>query len=183
MSHIDFEGSPKEPLPGKFIAIGSLLSQPLSRGSVHSSSGDPDAKPLIDPKLVSHPFDLELLAHQMSYIPQIAEMEPLKPTIFKEGGRRWDPKSNFKTLDDVKDFVRTSGASMWHPTSTCSMLPKDLGGVVNERLLVYGTSNLRVVDASIMPLIPVANIQSSVYAVAERASDIIKIDNGLKIME
>ena len=56
------------------------------------------------------------------------------------------------------------------------MLPKEKGGVVDERLRVYGTKKLRIIDASVMPLIPRANIQSSVYAVAERAADLIKED-------
>lgn len=57
------------------------------------------------------------------------------------------------------------------------MLPETAGGVVNERLLVYGVPNLRIVDASIFPMIPRGNIQASVYAVAERAADIIKEDH------
>ncbi len=56
------------------------------------------------------------------------------------------------------------------------MLPEKLGGVVNNRLLVYGVPNLRLVDASIFPMIPRGNIQSSVYAVGEKAADIIKED-------
>ena len=56
------------------------------------------------------------------------------------------------------------------------MMPETLGGVVNDQLVVYGTKNLRVVDASIIPLIPRGNIQSSVYAVAEKAADLIKRD-------
>lgn len=48
------------------------------------------------------------------------------------------------------------------------MASQDLGGVVDSNLLVYGTSNLRVVDASIMPLIVGANLQATVYAVAEK---------------
>ena len=58
-------------------------------------------------------------------------------------------------------------------TGTRSLLPEKLGGVVNE-LTVYGSPNLRVVDASIFPMIPRGNIQASVYAVVERAADIIK---------
>jgi choline dehydrogenase-like flavoprotein len=54
------------------------------------------------------------------------------------------------------------------------MLPSEKGGVVDEKLIVYGTTNLRIVDASIFPLIPRGSIQSTVYAVAERAADIIK---------
>ncbi len=56
------------------------------------------------------------------------------------------------------------------------MMPIELGGVVDERLIVHGTSNLRVVDASIMPLEPQGNIQSSVYTIAERAAELIRED-------
>jgi choline dehydrogenase-like flavoprotein len=55
------------------------------------------------------------------------------------------------------------------------MMSQELGAVVNERLLVYDTSNLRVVDASVFPLEPRGNTQTSAYAVAERAVDIIKV--------
>jgi len=54
------------------------------------------------------------------------------------------------------------------------MLPRAKGGVVDGKLVVYGTENLRVVDPSIFPLIPRGNIISTVYAVAERAVDIIR---------
>ena len=57
------------------------------------------------------------------------------------------------------------------------MLPREMGGVVNERLMVHGTRNLRVVDVSIMPLITRGNLQTTVYAVAERAADLIKEDH------
>lgn len=77
-------------------------------------------------------------------------------------------------LDAAKDYVRTTALSSYHPVGTCAMLPRGQGGVVSNRLIVYGTKNVRVVDASIMPLIPRGNIQSTVYAVAERASDLIK---------
>ncbi len=56
------------------------------------------------------------------------------------------------------------------------MLPRETGGVVDPRLRVYGTKNLRVVDASVLPIVPRGNPQSSVYAVAERAVDLIRED-------
>lgn len=61
------------------------------------------------------------------------------------------------------------------------MLPREKGGPANERLLVHGTKNLRVVDASITLLIQRGSCQLSVYAVAERTADIIKVDNRLKM--
>lgn len=56
------------------------------------------------------------------------------------------------------------------------MLPKEVGGVVDETLKVYGTTNVRVVDASVMPLQICGHLQATVYAVAERAADLIKAD-------
>jgi choline dehydrogenase-like flavoprotein len=54
------------------------------------------------------------------------------------------------------------------------MLPRSLGGVVDNNLQVYGTQNVRVVDASIMPLQVSGHLSASVYAIAEKASDLIK---------
>lgn len=53
-----------------------------------------------------------------------------------------------------------------------------MGGVVDPRLRVYGTKNLRVVDASVLPIVPRGNPQRTVYAVAERAVDLIREDLG-----
>ena len=174
---IDPDSDDKDPLPGKHVSIGAVLCQPLSRGSVHITSADPSKHPIIDPKYLSHPLDLEILARHIRYIDTIATTQPFQ-SLLEPLGRRRGPKS--MDLDSVKGYVQRTGISMWHPTSTCSMLPREKGGVVDDRLVVYGTANLRIVDASIMPLIPRANIQSSVYAVAERAADIIKGDYGLK---
>lgn len=54
------------------------------------------------------------------------------------------------------------------------MMPKEVGGVVDTSLKVYGTANVRVVDASVLPMQVCGHLQSTVYAVAERAADIIK---------
>ena len=61
-----------------------------------------------------------------------------------------------------------------HASSSCSMLPRDKGGVVDPQLRVYGARGLRVVDLSVVPIIPTSHTQSVVYAVAEQAADIIK---------
>lgn len=54
------------------------------------------------------------------------------------------------------------------------MMPKEVGGVVDTSLKVYGISNIRVVDASVIPFQVCGHLQSTVYAVAERAADIIR---------
>ena len=58
------------------------------------------------------------------------------------------------------------------------MMPKDKGGCVSPELLVYGTEKLSIIDGSIMPIIPAAHLQATLYAVAEKAADVIKERNG-----
>jgi choline dehydrogenase len=65
-------------------------------------------------------------------------------------------------------------ASNYHPIGTAAMMARELGGVVDPTLKVYGTSNVRVVDASVLPMQVSGHLTSTIYAVAERAADIIK---------
>jgi len=109
----------------------------------------------------------------------IAATEPLASLLKPQGLRIPHFARVGSEIDSAKEYVRRTMTSGWHPVGTCAMRPRADGGVVNERLVVHGTRNLRVVDASIMPLIPRGNLQSTVYAVAERAADLIKEDHGL----
>jgi choline dehydrogenase len=77
------------------------------------------------------------------------------------------PNATAETLiPAIQKGIRTE----FHGTGTTSMLPLNLGGVVDTHLRVYGTKNLRVVDAGIIPLVPAAHLQAPVYAIAERVS-------------
>lgn len=71
-------------------------------------------------------------------------------------------------------LIKGIDRSNFHPISTAAMMPKEIGGVVDTSLKVYGTSNVRVVDASVLPFQVCGHLQSTIYAVAERAADIIK---------
>lgn len=157
-----------------YITIFASLSHPFSRGSVHINSADPTAKPTLDPKYFSHPLDVEIVARHLQYIQRIIETEPLASLLVK-GGRRIPVEVDLEDLKTAKEMTKL-GFTTYHPCGTCAMMPKELGGVVDERLQVHGVRNLRVVDASIFPIIPRGNIQSSVYAVAEKAADMIKED-------
>lgn len=163
-------------LPGNFITLAVTLLHPRSTGNVHITSSDSTKPPAIDPKYLSHPLDLEILARHLRYLETVAETQPLA-SLLKKDGRRQAPGAYVKHLEAAKEHVRMGAVSNWHAVGTCSMMPREKGGVVNERLIVHGTKNLRVVDASIMPMVPQANTQSSVYAIAERAADFIKSDH------
>ncbi|KAI2462838.1 GMC oxidoreductase [Annulohypoxylon bovei var. microspora] len=170
--------SPSGPVPGGFLTLGIILSQPLSRGSVHITSSDPLTSPTIDPNYLSHPIDIEVYARHMLYLDTIATSSPLGK-LLKQPLKRRDPASHLTDIETAKKYLRTSAISIWHLAGTCAMLPEEKGGVVSPKLKVYGVDNLRVVDASAIPLIGTANLQSTVYALAERAADLIKQEYGL----
>jgi choline dehydrogenase-like flavoprotein len=163
-------------LPGNYISIMMLHNHPFSRGSVHISSPRSEDKPTYDPKLLSHPLDLEIMARQMQFSERIAETGPFS-TLLKQGKRVPENSSDLSNLEHTKEVVKDRLYTCFHPAGSCAMLPNDIGGVVDSKLKVYGTRNLRVVDASVFPLEPSGNIQAAVYAVAERAADLIRGGN------
>lgn len=164
--------------PENYMSFLVALAQPFSRGSVHIKSSSISDPPDINPCYLSEPLDLEILARHMRYIPTIAATKPLA-SLIKKGGRHLPDGINLETLDSAKEHCKRNIITNNHPCGTCAMLPLHQGGVVDSRLRVYGVDGLRVVDASIFPMIPRGNIQSSVYAVAERAADLIKEDWGI----
>ncbi|KAI1099456.1 putative GMC oxidoreductase [Jackrogersella minutella] len=168
-----------EVLPGKWITFSVMLSQPLSRGTVHIGSDQTSTPPVIDPNYLSNPVDLDILARHVQYVETIAS-SPAFNTVLKQPLRCRDPSVDISDLERAKDYVRTNATSVWHVCGSCAMLPKEKGGVVDTQLGVYGIQNLRVVDASAIPLISTASLQTTVYAFAERAADIIKEIHELK---
>ncbi|KAL8802394.1 MAG: hypothetical protein Q9223_006599 [Gallowayella weberi] len=158
---------------GNYMSVIAALNHPFSRGSVHINSADVREKPTVDPRYLSHPLDNEILARHVQYMETLIRAEPLA-SLLKENGRRIPTDTHVETLEEARALGPRTITSNFHPTGTCAMMSKELGGVVDERLVVHGSNNLRVVDASIIPLEPRGNIQSSVYAIAERAADIIK---------
>lgn len=159
------------------VAILPILNHPMSRGSVHIASPDIDVKPTWEPNFLAHPLDLELLARACQFGERIAATAPFTDALT---GGRW-PDLPADTLERAKQIVRRTGISVYHPTGSCAMRPAADGGVVDARLRVHGTANLRVVDASVVPLEPSGNIQATVYAIAERAADMIKEDASTKV--
>ncbi|KAI1075919.1 oxidoreductase [Whalleya microplaca] len=168
-------GLKSKPLDGKFLTIAAVLAQPLSRGSVHAASSDISVPPAVDPNYLSSPIDVEVLSQHVLYLQNIVRSAPLG-SLLKQPLRYFHPSANFENLEGAMKYVQARASTMWHPAGTCSMLPEAIGGVVDPELKVYGVKNLRVADSSIVPLLPPGNLQSTVYALAERAADIIKTE-------
>ncbi|KAJ5720414.1 glucose-methanol-choline (gmc) oxidoreductase [Penicillium malachiteum] len=153
-------------LPGNKAIIAAISCFPFSRGSSHISSNNPQDLPTVDAGLAAKELDIEILARHIRDLYQVVSHEPLS-TFFEVGEMQLD-------LEGIKNQIRATGSTTHHACGTTAMFPQADGGVVDEQLKVYGIQNLRIVDASIFPLIPHANPISTVYAVAERASDLIR---------
>ena len=172
----DSESMPKGTpafVDGNFVTVVAMLAHPFSRGSCHISS-DPSLQPEIKFNYLSHPLDTEILARHLRLIERLFQ-KPTFAAMTKPSGKRL-PRSfprPISTLDDAKGILAINSATNYHPCGTCSMMREDLGGVVDTRLRVYGTKNVRVCDASILPIIPRGNILTAVYAFAEKAAEII----------
>ncbi|EGG12590.1 uncharacterized protein MELLADRAFT_100998 [Melampsora larici-populina 98AG31] len=150
-----------------YIAIASSLQYPFSRGSSHISSRDPTEPPLIDTGFLNHPFGLWLFAKACKHSRKIMQ------------GKEWDdvilgeisPGNTVHTDEDWRRFAAKNIDTFYHPVGTAAMLPRELGGVVDPDLRVYGTHNLRVIDASIFPVHIATHPQLSIYAIAEIAAE------------
>ncbi|PGH33719.1 hypothetical protein GX50_03458 [[Emmonsia] crescens] len=163
-------------LPGNYLSLGIMQSIPFSRGHVHISSANPNDKQTIDPRYLSHPLDIEILARNLLDVERLHENEALARYLRSPHGRRNHSDAFLTDLESAKKYLRDTLTTAYHFSGTAAMLPEDQRGVVSEKLVVHGTVNLRVCDASIFPVIPPAKLMATVYAVAERAADIINAD-------
>ncbi|KAJ4011065.1 hypothetical protein NW752_007398 [Fusarium irregulare] len=151
---------------GNFITIFSSIMHPMSRGSVHINPKAPNGKPTIDLKYLNNEYDVRALIEGAKFARKVAETEPLRSVWEAET----EPGLEVKTDEQFRDFAAKTVDSFYHPVGTCAMLPKKDGGVVDKNLKVYGTKNLRVVDASIIPVQLSGHIQTAVYGIAETAA-------------
>lgn len=100
---------------------------------------------------------------------KLGETSPMSKTFTKETS----PGSSVQTDDEWIQWLREEASTEFHPSSTCAMLPQKQGGVVDAHLRVYGLANVRVADASIIPIALSTHLMSSTYGVAEQASTLI----------
>lgn len=156
-------------------AVLGALQKPLSRGTIHinSTNPDPSIAPLIDFNTNANPLDMRLAVRAIGKARQFMASEsvaPLRPVEIVPGPGTEDDAAIEATL---RDWLLEP--SFDHPVGTAAMMPRTWGGVVDTVLRVYGVDGLWVVDASVMPILPAAHTQSTVYAVAEYAADMIKL--------
>jgi choline dehydrogenase-like flavoprotein len=152
----------------------TALQKPLSRGTLILNATNPAAMPIVVRNAFQNPVDKMVLGELVRWnrehwtkAPLLKRYAPLESV----------PGAQYQTDDEIFDASIKAAAldpTYAHSSGGCALMPEDLGGCVDAELRVYGVRNLRVVDASIIPLITAAHLQATMYAVAEKAADIIK---------
>jgi choline dehydrogenase-like flavoprotein len=159
--------------------LAQILQHPFGTGSIHVKPTPAERDdPVIDLGYYHGPggkVDLELMlestrfAHSILLAPPFTDVvrQPVHP-----------PAGSYADDEQMKEYIVNGTVTALHAVGTCAMGGYEgiRGGVVDERLNVYGVKGLRVVDASIMPLQISAHIQATVYAIAEKAAHMILED-------
>ncbi|KAJ9474364.1 Choline dehydrogenase [Pseudozyma hubeiensis] len=154
------------------VQVQAALQHPLSRGSIRINSANPFTPPSIDPAYLSNPADMTILREGFKLARRVGTTAPLSTFTSSESA----PGSSVSSDTQWESWIRSTVGTEFHPSSTCSMLPRELGGVVDKNLRVYGTKNLRVVDASVPPISFSAHLMSITYGLAELGSEMILQD-------
>jgi choline dehydrogenase-like flavoprotein len=159
------------------ISFSIAAQRPLSVGSCHVLSNNPEHDPGIDPAYLSHPANLEVLAKGIELAGKMRATSPFKEKIET---RIFPPESvNLGVKTEREEYLRSAVTTQYHSIGTLSVGPEGQGAC-DDRLRVRGCKNVRVVDASIIPLHVSGNTVSAVYAIAEKGADLIKEDWGLQ---
>lgn len=143
------------------------LVAPKSRGRLWLNSRDPLQAPLMDPRVYSENEDLEVMTDKALLLREVMKQTALAPWRGKEMGME-----GVNNRDKMRDYIRRMTASYHHQVGTARMGTDNMA-VVDPQLRVHGLSGLRVIDASVMPVIPTGNTNAPSIMIGEKAADMI----------
>ncbi|KAF2773785.1 glucose-methanol-choline oxidoreductase [Teratosphaeria nubilosa] len=163
-------GGPKKNTSYISVTVSNLAA--LSRGCVKIGSNNPTSDPIIDPNYLAEAADQAMAVQGVKYLRKIMA----HPEMQKWSDGEVAPGPDVQTDEEILEYAKDTMVPNWHASSTCRMLPKEKGGVVDSRLRVYGTKGLRVCDVSTFGRLPDVNLVGPVYAAAEVGAQVIRED-------
>jgi len=171
--YLDRDVSSAKPTHG--VTFTSCLLRPQARGSVRLRSADPADKPLVNCNFFGHPEDLRLSLASLRVARRLLETEPLKAKIAGE----ILPGPDLQDEESLTRFAGQTVKTNYHPVGSARMGPDgDPMSVVDARLRLRGVAGLRVIDCSVMPLIPSGNTNAPAMAVGSKAASLVAADHG-----
>ena len=165
-----YEDHGAESYDGHCVVIAPALVAPAARGQVWLRSPDPAAKPRIITNALCAAEDVEAMIAGMRLAREIAAQQPLAEIVLSE----LKPGSGIAEREELESDLRRRLMLIYHPVGTTRMSDTAPDAVVDSQLRVHGLQGLRVVDASVMPLIPRGNTNAPTIMIAERGADLIR---------
>ena len=148
---------------------GMWQMRPLSRGYVEAKSADPRQAPAINPRYLSEETDRRCAVGGLRAARRLFAAPALQPYYVGE----ILPGTQVQSDDELLDYLRQTGSTVFHATCTCKM-GRDPMAVVDDELRVHGIEGLRVVDASVMPAVTSTNTNAPTIMIAEKGAAMIK---------
>lgn len=153
------------------LSASVVLLSPRSRGYLELASANPLDAPLLHPNYFSDESDIRRHIAGVRLLRQILQTPPLAQRVVEE----IKPSPQCTRDDELFDYIKRFGGTGWHPVGTCKM-GNDSAAVVDAQLRVHGLRRLRVIDASIMPVIPTGNTNAPCIMIGEKGANMIRAD-------
>jgi choline dehydrogenase len=166
---LDRFGEPLHAFPAFTASVCNL--RPTSRGSIRITSPDAREAPAIKPNYLATEEDRRVAIAAIRLTRRICAA----PALARFAPEEFKPGLAFQSDAELAKAAGDIATTIFHPVGTCRM-GQDEGAVVDDRLRVHGIASLRVVDASIMPVITSGNTNAPTVMIAEKAADMIRED-------
>jgi len=164
---VDKPGDPLHRFSG--FSASAAQCRPESRGTVSLHSADPLAPPRILSNYLTEPHDLRVLVEGLKILRDIYAQPAFRDLVT---GVEYLPGNALRSDEELAQFARTKGGTVFHPVGTCRM-GGDARSVVDARLRVRGVERLRVIDASVMPTMTSANTNAAAILIGEKGADLL----------
>lgn len=165
----------------EILMFFAIVLQPYSRGSIKINSLDPTTKPTIVSGYYTDSRDIDTqlrCIRTLFKLMNTTAMSSTQPALVKFDIPECNGITDTNSDDYLKCYMKYFSLGEWHPSGTCKMGNSTAtNAVVDTNLKVYGFTNLRVCDASIIPMIPRANTQVTVYMIAQKCADLVQKAN------
>lgn len=170
---VAFDSATRGPHKRPGVVVFANVAKPRSRGEIRLRSADPVDPPVIDHRLLGDPADVAALIRGVRQVEQIFQA----PALARHVQGRISDAAPPRTDAEWEQVIRTTSGIGYHPVGTCRM-GSDARSVVDPDLRVRGVEGLRVIDASVMPVMPAANTNAPAIMIAEKGADLVISGSG-----